>query len=88
MVLSNSAFNDGNGQTILAMITSARSSSWPTDLPIEHAQSTGLEHRSVVRWKLFTIPNEMILRRVGALADTDRRRAAEATRQYLSPEAA
>jgi mRNA interferase MazF len=85
MVLSNARFNDDNGQTVVTMITSALSSSWPSDIAIEDALSAGLAHASTIRWKLFTVPNELILRRAGSLATADRRRALSAARRYLAP---
>jgi mRNA interferase MazF len=83
MVLSNTRFNRSNGQTIAAMITSARLSSWPTDIHIEHPSPAGLSNASVIRWKLFTLPNDLIVRRAGQLAEDDRSRAAIAAKTHL-----
>lgn len=72
LVLSNENFNAENGQSILAMITTGARSAWPSDVSISDTASAGLTHRSVVRWKLFTLPNQSILRRAGALGTKDR----------------
>ena len=52
LVLSNRVFNASSGQSVLAMITSANQSTWPTDLEIADLEQAGLKHYSVVRWKI------------------------------------
>ena len=83
MVISTADFNAENGQSILAMITTGATSSWPSDVPITDGQSAGLAHQSVVRWKLFTLPNPLIVRRVGRLAPTDQATVARTARKAL-----
>ena len=73
LVLSKAAFNDANGQTLLAMITTARRSAWPSDIPISDAATAGLVAASIVRWKIFTLPNDLIVRTIGRLAPKDSR---------------
>lgn len=87
MVLSNASFNSGNGQTVLAMITSAHASSWPSDIEIEDMQPSGLTHPSTIRWKLFTLPNQLIAYKIGELGMPDRERAANAASAHLAPNA-
>lgn len=84
LVLSHERFNGENGQTILAMITTAARSHWPSDIELGEANGVGLSHRSVVRWKLFTLPNEMILRQLGKLTGKDRTTVARAARSVLA----
>lgn len=79
LVLSGADFNGDNGQSILAMITTASRSSWPWDVEIKHPVEAGLLHKSVLRWKLFTMPNDLILRRLGGLGEADRASVAAAT---------
>lgn len=74
LVLSDStAFNKKVGQSVLAMITSARNSDWPLDVEIEDLDSAGLPSASVVRMKLFTLDDQLVIRQAGALAENDRR---------------
>ena len=74
LVLSNAAaFNKRVGQSVLAMITSARNSDWPLDVEIENLDSAGLPSPSVVRMKLFTLDDQLVLRKAGALSNTDRK---------------
>jgi len=74
LVLSDAkAFNKQVGQSVLAMITSARNSDWPLDVEIEDLDSAGLPSASVVRMKLFTLDHRLVIRKAGALAENDRR---------------
>ncbi|MGE0844671.1 MAG: type II toxin-antitoxin system PemK/MazF family toxin [Flavobacteriaceae bacterium] len=72
LVQSSARFNEENGHTILAMITTGAGSSWPSDHEIAELKETGLRHRSLVRWKLFTLPNELVSRTIGSLSRADR----------------
>jgi mRNA-degrading endonuclease toxin of MazEF toxin-antitoxin module len=76
LVLSTSVFNDDNHQTLLAMITRAAHTRWPSDHAIRDLGSAGLRHASVVRWKLFTLDNRIIARRIGRLEREDRKACA------------
>lgn len=72
LVLSDlNGFNRTAGHCVLAMITSARHSSWPLDVPIRNLAAAGLSSPCVVRMKLFTLPEELILRRAGSLSAED-----------------
>lgn len=73
LVLSDeAAFNARVGQSVLAMITSAKNSDWPADAEISDLDAAGLSSESVVRMKFFTLDNQLILRRAGRLSDVDR----------------
>ena len=66
------AFNAKVGHSELAMITSAKNSDWPEDTVISDLDAAGLSSDSVIRMKLFTLDNQLILRRAGSLASKDR----------------
>jgi mRNA interferase MazF len=87
LVLSNAGFNAANGQTALAMITSARHAAWPTDIEIEDLSAAGLAHASSIRWKLFTLPNDLVVRVVGKLGSRDANLVGIATQRHLAPAA-
>ncbi|MER2265906.1 type II toxin-antitoxin system PemK/MazF family toxin [Methylobacterium oxalidis] len=72
LVLSTAAFNAAHGHLIAAMITTGAGSRWPSDHAIADLAAAGLQHPSVVRWKLFTLGFGRIGRRIGALAEADR----------------
>jgi mRNA-degrading endonuclease toxin of MazEF toxin-antitoxin module len=72
LVLSAAAFNRTHGHFIAAMITTGADSRWPSDHEITDLGSCGLRHSSVVRWKLFTLPDTVAPRRIGRLGEEDR----------------
>lgn len=73
LVLSNAEnFNREVGQSVLAMITSAKNSDWPLDIEIEDLDSAGLPSSSIVRMKLFTLDECLVIRKVGTLVKRDR----------------
>ncbi|MDD5084220.1 MAG: type II toxin-antitoxin system PemK/MazF family toxin [Candidatus Moranbacteria bacterium] len=72
LVLSDgSAFNDAIGQSVMAMITTAHHSQWPLDTPIVAWTDAGLPAASVIRLKLFTLDQRLILARWGRLGTAD-----------------
>jgi mRNA-degrading endonuclease toxin of MazEF toxin-antitoxin module len=73
LVLSAAGFNKAAGHAILAMITTARHSSWPGDIPLTSA-ATGLPKDCVVRLKLFTLDNRLIERLISKLPAKERSR--------------
>jgi len=72
LVCSSSDFNDQSAHAVLAMITTAAHSAWPSDVPITDLSDSGLPAASVVRWKLFTLDASFIIRRAGSLSQRDR----------------
>ncbi len=72
LVLSSAAFNRATGQAVLAMITSAEQSAWLGDVPITQLGAAGLPSECVVRLKLFTLDQRLVLRKAGSLAQADR----------------
>jgi mRNA interferase MazF len=84
LILSDAqAFNQRVGQAVMAMITSARNSDWPLDIEIENLESAGLPAPSVIRMKLFTLDEKLIIRKAGELAVPDQSRVIAALRQLL-----
>lgn len=79
LVLSRGTFNR-DGSTVLAMITTAKASAWSTDLRIEDIVAAGLVQGCNVRWKIFTLPNELITRGIGSLGAADRAKAQSTSR--------
>jgi mRNA interferase MazF len=62
LVLSGTQFNTSVGHSVLAMITSAKNSNWLFDVAISDLNSAGLTSASIVRIKLFTLDNRLIIR--------------------------
>ncbi len=84
LILSQTQFNESHRHSICAMITTAARSNWPSDITIHDLRRAGLNHACVIRWKLFTLPNEIILKRLGYLAERDRQDVIAALHKYLA----
>jgi mRNA interferase MazF len=72
LVLSSADFNENHDHIILAMITTASRSSWPSDVEIRDLGEAGLRRRSVVRWKIFSKSIAQLGPTIGALSMHDR----------------
>lgn len=72
LVCSAADFNTRAGHVVLAMITTATSTTWPGDVRIKDLGAAGLPRDSTVRWKLFTLDASLVLRRAGELGQADR----------------
>jgi mRNA interferase MazF len=82
VIVSRKAFNQ-HGQTLMGMITSS-SLRWPSDCPLRDLASAGLSTPCVVRLKLFTLDNRLILKRIGRLAGEDQKQVISALKSILS----
>jgi mRNA interferase MazF len=84
LVLSEAkSFNNHAAHSALAMITSAGNSEWPLDIEITDLGSAGLPLASIVRMKLFTLDNQLIIRKAGELGGKDRKAVTKAIRSLL-----
>jgi mRNA interferase MazF len=83
LALSPASSNASHGQTVFAMITTASGSHWPSDVVIRNLAACGLSRRSVVRFKLFTLDNRLIARKIGSLAPADRQEIRRVARSLL-----
>ena len=79
-------FNKPSGHTVLAMITSQKNPDWPLDTTITAIRRTGLTAPSKVRMKLFTLDSRLILKKIGILADTDKKAVGKALQSLLGIE--
>ena len=82
LVLSNADFNQSN-HTILAMITTKHYPPWPGDSQIRDYEKAGLNVLCLVRFKLFTLDNRLILRKIGHLTLNDANPIETQLRSYL-----
>ena len=69
--LSTATFLWANGHGVFAMITTAKRSAWPSDIPFRDWRGAGLTAPSILRWKLFTLPEALVLGRLGRLTPFD-----------------
>ncbi|WP_411871046.1 type II toxin-antitoxin system PemK/MazF family toxin [Vulcanococcus limneticus] len=72
VVLTPPDFQRASGHLLLAMVTSARQSRWPLDWPIQDLAAAGLSEPCLVRLKLFTLDERLILGTLGQLSTPDR----------------
>ena len=72
VVMSSREFNEANGATLVAMITTAKVSVWPSDIALVDLEAAGLMTPCILRCRLTTLPNDLILRALGRLSAVDR----------------
>ena len=72
LVISTREFNAANDHSMMAIITTAALDQWPSDHAIVKPRESGLNQACYVRWKVFTLPNILIVKKIGDLADEDR----------------
>jgi mRNA interferase MazF len=82
LALSSVEFNEGSGNTLFAMITSSENDLWPLDFALDY-EAAGLSRSCVVRFKLFTLDNRVIIKRIGELREADRRTIRQGLKQLL-----
>ncbi len=82
-MVSEPAFQKCSGHLVLAMVTTAQRSSWPLDWAIQELEGTGLPKDCLVRLKLFSLDERLILGRIGELSVVDRAGVAHHLRQLL-----
>jgi mRNA interferase MazF len=83
LVLTAPEFARATGNVTVAMITSAKHSSWPGDCVIDDLGAAGLTRGSMVRLRLATIAVQRIGRSQGRLAQVDRARVTDAFHELL-----
>lgn len=84
LVLSQAnSFNKRIAHSVLAMITSASNPNWPLDIEIEDIDSAGLPFASIVRMKLFTLDDQLVIRKAGSLNTKDQIAVTEALYNLL-----
>lgn len=72
VVLSGRTFNMAHGATLMGMITTAKETTWPSDIEIRDLEEAGLSVACLIRMRMTTIPNDLIQRRLGRLGALDR----------------
>ena len=83
LILSGRQFQQDTGHLLLAMVTSARQSHWPLDWAIQELEGTGLPQPCVVRFKLSTLDEQLMIGALGTLATVDRQAVSERLQQLL-----
>ncbi len=73
IISSVQKFNIESGACVMAMITSANHNPWPLDTEINELEIAGLPVQSIIRMKLFTLDQRLILKNLGNLSNRDRK---------------
>jgi mRNA interferase MazF len=55
----------------MAMITTVSHTPWALDVPITDRVSAGLKAKSIVRMKLFTLDDALVIKKIGRLSSKD-----------------
>lgn len=84
LVLSNTEHQEATQHITLLMITSAKNSAWPSDHKIKQLSETGLRTECIVRQKVFTIDQQLVIKRIGKLSDTDKRAVKLQLKSHIS----
>ena len=71
LVIQQEIFQADHGHLIVLMITTAKRTQWLTDVEIVNWQSSGLPAPSVVRQKLFTLEEGLVIKQLGYLSEQD-----------------
>ena len=69
---------------MLAMITTRAHRAWPGDSEIQNLESAGLPLPCIVRLKIFTLDNRLLMRKIGVLAPADQRCVSGALKSHLA----
>lgn len=72
IVLNNRNYQIKTNHLILAMITSAKNSRWENDFEIKEIESTGLKTNCFIRYKIFSLDERLILKKVGTISDNEK----------------
>lgn len=83
LVLSSNEYQKQTGHLILCMITTATRSNWFNDVHLQQWQESGLPHASLVRAKLFTLDERLVLRRLGGITQLDQQAITKSLQSIL-----
>jgi len=72
LVLSGSDFDDAHDHIITAMITTTAAGRWASDHSVTDLAAAGLLRPCVVRWKIFSLPEDTVARKIGTMGSSDR----------------
>lgn len=73
VILNNSNYQIKTNHLILAMITSAKNSEWESDLQIKNLEPTGLKTDCVIRYKIFSLDERIVLKKIGKISENEQK---------------
>jgi mRNA interferase MazF len=84
VVISNRSFNRSTGHTLLMMITSSNNAQWPSDYRLRNQEKAGLIASSIIRFKVFTLDNRIIKKKIGLLSRIDKQHVFDKIQEILT----
>ena len=78
------AFNSLTHKNVMAMITTASHSPWVRDVPITDLASAGLKAKSIIRMKLFTLDDALVIKKIGSISTSDRHKVQQSLQQLFN----
>ncbi|WP_019506134.1 type II toxin-antitoxin system PemK/MazF family toxin [Pleurocapsa sp. PCC 7319] len=84
VISDGTKFNKWTQKSVMAMITTATHAPWVLDEAITDLESAGLKAKSIVRMKLFTLDDALVIKKIGKLATDDRDRVQKSLQQLLN----
>lgn len=87
LVMSSLEHQEQTNHISLLMITSAKNSAWASDYVINVLEGTGIDARSIVRQKLFTVDSRLVIKSIGKLSSTDKSEVLKKLHNHLSIQA-
>ena len=82
LVLSDRSFNI-RGHTVLAMVTTSSHRPWTGNVALADHKAAGLNVRCIVRLKLFTLDNRLLMKRIGGASPKDQKQISAQLKNYL-----
>lgn len=84
VVISTEHYQTKTKHVMLLMVTSAKQSTWAFDTPITDLSSAGLSQPCIIRQKLFSIDEQLIIKQTGHLSAIDTQTLLAQTRQVIA----
>ncbi|MGB5593989.1 MAG: type II toxin-antitoxin system PemK/MazF family toxin [Crocosphaera sp.] len=84
LVISDVAFNLSLKKSVMIMITTSGHSPWMFDVPIVDLAASGLKSPSLMRMKLFTLDDALILKKIGTLTQSDQEMVKNSLKQLFN----
>lgn len=72
LVINKPEYQCKTGHVILLMITSSGNNVWYSDVTVTDMEATGLKTPSVVRFKMFSLDERLIIKKIGYLSKSDK----------------
>jgi len=83
LIISNTEYQEVNKHIVLLMVTSAKHNAWKYDIPITCLEEAGLKAASIIRFKMFSIDERIIVKKIGALSLIDSEQVEKAIRNIF-----